>query len=254
MQKRRSLYAVALLTSVLACSTVHAQQTADTDKQQAIAALKNMSNYLRTLEHIQLTATSTTDQVMTNGQSIQTGSHTQLTAQKPNRLYAHVTTPTKDRELYFNGKTVTLYGKQTSYYATVPAPASIQSLITVLDNRYGLELPLTDLFTWGTDKSQESKITEATVVGDETIGNKTCTHYAYRQPGIDWQLWIEKGNRPLPCKLVIIGQNDDARPQHSTLYDWRNDSKTADSTYQFTPPPGSKPIELKPVDATQGKQ
>ena len=246
MSRRLAPCAAALIAALMLHGPVQAQNTDDADKQQALNALTNMGAYLRGLNQIQLTADSTTDRVLTDGQAIQFSHKIELSAQRPNHLFSRVISSQSDRELFYNGKTVTLYSKQTGYYATVPAPATIHELVDDLENRYGMELPLTDLFTWGTDKGQLAKITSAATVGDETIGGKTCTHYAYRQPGVDWQLWVAKGNQPLPCKVVITGLNDEARPQHSVTYNW---SKFGNVSYDFTPPAGSKPIALKSLKA-----
>jgi hypothetical protein len=43
----------------------------------------------------------------------------------------------------------------------------------------------------------------------------TCEHYAFRQEGLDWQIWIQ-GDYPLPRKFVIRTLTDDARPQHTS--------------------------------------
>ena len=42
-----------------------------------------------------------------------------------------------------------MYGQLVNYYATVPAPPTIAELIDKLDERYGIEMPLVDLFMWG---------------------------------------------------------------------------------------------------------
>ena len=43
-------------------------------------------------------------------------------------------------------------------------------------------------------------------VGPTEVGSITCEQYAFRQPGLDRQIWIQLGDFPLPKKLVITTQ------------------------------------------------
>jgi hypothetical protein len=42
-------------------------------------------------------------------------------------------------------------GQVVNFYATVPAPATLAQLNEDLNDRYGTELPLVDLFYWGAE-------------------------------------------------------------------------------------------------------
>jgi hypothetical protein len=93
-------------------------------------------------------------------------------------------------------------------------------LVDQIYTEYGIEVPLVDLFKWGTDESSIKKITSATDVGPSSVNGITCEHYAFRQEGIDWQIWIQLGDFPLPKKFVIRTLTDDARPQHTSTLTW----------------------------------
>ena len=54
------------------------------------------------------------------------------------------------REIIYDGKTVTLYTPAQKYYSTVEFTESIRGLIDKLEQRYGVEMPLSDLFLFGT--------------------------------------------------------------------------------------------------------
>ena len=55
-----------------------------------------------------------------------------------------------EREIIYDGKTVTLYTPAQKYYSTVEFSDTIGGLIDKLEERYGVELPLEDLFLLGT--------------------------------------------------------------------------------------------------------
>jgi hypothetical protein len=70
------------------------------------------------------------------------------------------------------------------------------------------------------------------------VGGVTCDHYAYRQPGIDWQVWIQKGDFPLPRRIVVTTTTDEARPQYTSVLSWNLAPSYNEATFSFAPPPG----------------
>jgi hypothetical protein len=82
-------------------------------------------------------------------------------------------------------------------------------------------------------------------VGSATIDGTTCQHYAFRQDDIDWQLWVQKGDYPLPRKLVITTKTDDARPQHTAVYRWDLAPSFNDAAFTFDPPKGALRVVLE---------
>jgi hypothetical protein len=128
------------------------------------------------------------------------------------------------------------------YYATVDAPPTIVELNEIARDKYGIEIPLIDLFLWGGPHATTNEITEATDVGPGDIEGVTCEHYAYRQPGLDWQVWIQLGDHPLPRKLVLSTLTDDARPQHTSVLTWNLAPSYNDAAFVFDPPEDARKI------------
>jgi hypothetical protein len=100
---------------------------------------------------------------------------------RPNHLRAEVLSDRKQRTFFYDGKTLTLYAPRVNYYASVGAPPTIAELLQVLDQKYGVEMPLADLFLWGTDKDGIADIKVATYIGPGYVGGVDCEHYAFRQ-------------------------------------------------------------------------
>jgi hypothetical protein len=236
--------------------TAQAAETNDTIDPDAIAAINRMSAYLRSLKTFQVQADTTNDDVLDDGQIVQNISKVNVLAAQPNRLRVEVTSDEKHRIFFYDGKNFTVWGRIFNYYATVPAPPTIGKLIEVADEKYDIELPLIDLFKWGNDADDVKKIKAAVDIGPSTIEGVTCEHYAFHQEGIDWQIWIQLGEFPLPRKLVIRTLTDDARPQHSDTLTWNLAPSFNDDAFVFDPPPDAKRIVLaeENTDATDKKQ
>ncbi|MDN0085214.1 DUF2092 domain-containing protein [Crenobacter sp. SG2305] len=220
--------------------------TAETIEPDALAALKRMGDYLRSLKSFSIQAWSATDLVLDNGQKIQSDSSLRLSAIRPNKLYFNSTSALRSRELFYDGKTLSVYTIGSPYYARVTAPSTIDALLDAAAKNYGIEFPLTDLFYWGTDKDNESKLTGALRVGPEMINGRGCQLYAFRQENVDWQVCMTEGHEILPIKLVVTTTNDPMQPQHVTYLKWNVHPKLATSAFEFHPPKGAKHVELAP--------
>jgi hypothetical protein len=166
---------------------------------------------------------------------------------RPNRLRALMRSARSQRELIYDGKTVTLFTPAQKYYSTVEFVGTIGELINRLEERFGVELPLSDLFLWGTPAAPLDKIESAMNAGQDFIGHDLCDQYAFRQGTIDWQVWITTGSKPLPRKIVITNRADEARPQSVSLIDWNLKPTFKDSVFMFTPPKGATKIEIVPL-------
>jgi hypothetical protein len=154
-----------------------------------------------------------------------------------------------ERELIYDGKTATLYTPAQKVYSKVDFADTLGGLIKRLEERFGVQVPLSDLFVWGTPDAQLDKIESAMNAGQDFIGKDLCDQYAFRQGKVDWQIWITTGSKPLPRKIVVTNRADEARPQSVTLLSWNLKPSFTDSTFKFTPPKGVAAIEIVPLKA-----
>ena len=218
----------------------------------AMAALQSMGTYLRTLKSFQVESASTDEEVLDDGQKIQYSGTTNILAQMPGSLRAEVANDRHDRMYLYDGTSFTLFAKRLNFYATVPAPPTIKQLVDALDENYGFSVPLEDLFRWGSPGWSTDQITSATDVGPSVVADTTCEHYAFRQDDIDWQIWIQKGEFPLPRKLVITTKTDEARPQHTAVFTWNLAPSFNDATFVFDPPADAGRVVLAKAATAAG--
>jgi hypothetical protein len=220
----------------------------------AMKALDQMGTYLRTLKSFQVIADVSTDDVLDDGQTIQFSSKVNLLAARPNSMRIEVNDDAGHRFFFFDGKNFTIFGQVVNFYATVPAPPTIAQLAGDLYDKYGIELPLIDLFEWGTKDATIKKIKAAEDIGPSAVDGVTCEQYAFRQEGIDWQIWIQLGEFPLPRKLVIRTLTDDAKPQHSETLDWNLAPSFSDNAFTFDPPADAHRITIAEIKAQSTQQ
>lgn len=249
---RRLLLAGTILAGLLASSQSIAQgasapATPDRDPE-AMAALDKMGAALRKLSTAEVRADITSEEVLASGQKLQFGGTATMTVVRPNKLRATIHTSRHDREIYYNGSNLTLYSPSLGYYASFKTPGTIRETIALAGDRYDIQIPLFELADWGADQSLAAKVQTAFRVGSDAVNGKICTHYAVRQPGVDWQIWLNEAGDSLPCKLVITNRLDPAMPQYSSTYTWLQPRRVAPADFNFTPPKGAHEIAIATVE------
>ncbi|WP_238389798.1 DUF2092 domain-containing protein [Pseudoxanthomonas koreensis] len=221
----------------------------------AVAALEKMGRALRGLGQFEVVSDASIELVLENGQKIEIDQDIRYRARTPDRLRVDMSNDSYDRQVFFDGRQLTVWAPQLNYYATVDTEArTLGQLVTNAASRYGLALPLTDLFLWGTEAAPLAAITTAFRVGDGIVDGDRVEHWAFRQEGADWQVWISKDSS-LPRKLVIVGQDDPALPEFSAVLHWDTKTPITDATFAFAPPADANRIRLVPVHAAlEGKE
>jgi hypothetical protein len=212
---------------------------------RAIERVKAMATHLRSLRTFTVQADVTTDLVLDSGQKIEMGQAVEIAVRMPNRLAVATSGPVRNRKIFYDGKVVTVYAERLGYYGTFPAPDTIAATLEVAARKYGIEVPLADLFLFGTEKSNLGAITEALYTGPQRVGGVLCDNFAFRQPDVDWQVCIERGKNALPRKLVVTSTDIGERPQRRSVLSWKPGVAPADAAFSFRPPKEAKRIAVK---------
>ena len=211
----------------------------------AIAAIKEMSDYLMKAQTLAITSEGSLDAVTNDGQRIQMDGVANYKVRRPGFVIDY-TSNIKNRRFIYDGKTFTVYSPTLGFYASVPAPGTNKEVLETIYNKFGISLPLEDLFRWG-DGSQNERIQElksAYEVGTATIDGVQTDHFAFREPNIDWEVWIQQGDQPLPKKLVIVDRTDPARPTFIARLKWVINPTFTDADFAFVPDANAKRIQL----------
>ena len=253
----RRILVLGLLAMALASPGAYAQAApagaatpaANAIDPASIQALKDMGAHLQSLKRFHVSTDVTGENVLADGQKLQHSATAEIDVVRPNMIRARMQSARSQREIVYDGKTVTLFTPAQKYYSTVEFTGTIGELIAKLEDRYSVQMPLSDLFVFGTPAADFNKIESAMNAGQDFIDDDLCDHYAFRQGKIDWQIWITTGSKPLPRKVVITNRADEARPQSVSLIDWNLKPTFKDSVFKFTPPKGATKIEIVPRTA-----
>ena len=216
----------------------------------AAAALDRMGAYLRSLKAFDVHVETASDVILNSGQRIQTERTVDYAVETPNRLAARIEGPRGVVNLTYDGAAFTVAGED-GYYAQAPLTGSISTLLGKAYTAYGIDFPLQDLFRWGDPSAVTPRPSEGFRVGSAKVGGVATDHYAFRQPGVDFQVWIDQGDKPLPRKMVITSLTDPAQPQYVAVMSWNLAPRHADGQFTFKPAPGAKKIRFRDEPAAK---
>jgi hypothetical protein len=222
------------------------QQTPIDAKADAI--LKRMGETLGKAKRVTFDSHAIADQLMPDGQKLQFAKNQKVRLQRPDKLSVDVTGDVEDLQFRYDGKRVTLYNPRTKSWGSVDMPASIDDTLDTLADKYAMAIPLADLVFADPYKCLSERVRSSQYLGEGWVFDAKCDHLAFRQSAIDWQIWIEQGDKPVPRKIVITFKESPGHPQYTAfLSNWNLSADVPESAFAFTPPAGAKQVEFAPT-------
>ncbi|MEE8514755.1 MAG: DUF2092 domain-containing protein [Gammaproteobacteria bacterium] len=215
--------------------------------------MRRMTDYLGSLKQFSLQTQVTLEDLLDSGHRIDFDISASVIVSRPNKLRAERRGDVIDQIFYYDGKTLTLYNPSDKVYARVPAPGTIEEVLNFAHDSLGLGIPAADLVYQDAFPLLMQDVTFAMVVGKTFIGGVRCDHLLFSRPGVDFQVWVADGGRPLPYKYVVTDRGSAARISITTVMsDWKVAPGVADAQFKFVAPKGAKPITFLPLYTTSG--
>jgi hypothetical protein len=246
MQKRIlavGLAAVAVLGS--AALAGGAQQEAPNIEPKADQCLKAMSSYLAGLKTYSFQVEEFIDEVQDDSQKLQLSNQRHLSVSRPGKMFSESEGDTANSLFYYDGKTVTVFDRGQKTYATVKVPGTIDAMLDDLHERFDTHQTLADFLFADPYQVFTEHVQSGTYVGLHYVGKVKCHHLAFRQKLLDWQIWIDAGDQPLPRKLLITFKRQTGEPQYTALiHRWDANPKLSDDLFQFQPPEGVRKVDF----------
>lgn len=221
---------------------------ATADEAFAKQRLKAMSDYLSQQKAIALDYDATLELVTADEQKIGLASSGNIALNRPDKIRATRANGFTDVELVFDGKTLSVLGKNANVFLQKEIPGTIDSLIDELRDKYQIPLPAADLLTSDPAKPLMDGVTDIKDLGSGFIGGRECDHFAFRAPEVDWQIWIAQGEQPYPCRYTITSKTVAAAPQYTIdVRSWRTGAEAGSGNFAFTAPAGATQLTIEKV-------
>ncbi|MBD9624905.1 DUF2092 domain-containing protein [Ensifer sp. ENS06] len=208
--------------------------------------LKAMSDYLASQKAISFTYDSNLEVVTREHQKLLLASSGKIDLGRPDKLRAKRFGGFANVEMVFDGKTVTLFGKDTNLYTQLEVPGTVEHLVDEMREKLRKPVPGADLLLPDAYDKLLEGVTDVKDLGSGVIGGVECDHLAFRAKDVDWQIWIEQGDTPRPCRYVITASQVDQAPQYSIqISDWKTGVDVEAQDYSFANTTGAKRVDMK---------
>jgi len=223
----------------------HSRAQSAAVEPRADQLLRKMSDYLGGLQQFTVQTENTLDVVLRSGEKIQFNSPAELSIRRPNKLRAHREGDIVNQEIYYDGKTLTLYNPDNKYYATVDAPPTIDAMIDFARAALDVFAPGGDLIYKNPYDILTEDVISVFYVGMSVVGGIKCHHLAFRDNEVDWQIWIEEGDKPLPKKFIVTTKWMTGAPQFTvTIRSWNLSPNLTEDMFTFVAPKDAQQIDF----------
>jgi hypothetical protein len=222
-------------------------------RDEALALLKRSSDFLAKQKQFRSRAVIGFEVLQPTGQMLEFGGERTVTLRRPDRLrFEGRNRDGEDRIVLFDGTSIAMVFPSEKAYAAVERPGDLDQALDYMIDELNAPLAMADLFYTDLYTNVGHKIEFGLVVGDSLIGERLCDHLAFSSEDLGVQMWIEKGERPLPARIVFTYKLEEGKPRFwAQLLEWELDPETPDSLFAVVPPEGAERLPVRVVDAAQ---
>jgi len=271
-------FVLQVLISVLALQTsVRAQEinpdyeadsavTRSTDGLQQVAArvelsrevsniLTRMTDFISSASAYTIVANMANEVLQKDGQTLEFG--TKITASLRRPSQANVRFDNRDGDsvtIVLDGDTISVFSiiENTHVYDTTRQPGDIDASFVFLAEHLGTPDQLNYFFSIDLTESMKRMVKSGYYVGKAMIAGILCDNLALRNEDADVQMWVEKGDKPVPRRMIVTYKNLEGHPQFRAQFEeWNFSPNFSETVFSYSPPADADRISFfqdTPVD------
>ena len=245
--KSLSFLILALTLMAIPVRAQTAGQDPDIDPK-AMAINKKMADFLSKTPRFSVTVDIGYDAVQEDGEKIEYGSVRNITIVRPNKARFDITERDGDKNGFiFDGNQIFAFSGGSNVYATAQKTGTIDEAFDYFTDQLDMTLPPSQLLHNDLSTELSELVTSLRYVDEQTIAGVPCDHLAGTTEETDFQIWIAKGDKPLPQRYIITYKEWEGEPQFRGQFsNWNFSPQVSDSFFAFTPAKGMEKIPFVP--------
>ena len=224
---------------------------AQTPGESADALLREMSDYLSSVDNltfdadVDVEAVSHGGQTGLSGQKVQFNSSGSIALTRPGKIRAQRNGGYMDVEIVSDGSTLTYYNRKSNSFAQTQAPATLDALFVEVRTNTGIEFTGADLLFSDVYSQLADQVLVGAYMGPAVIDGTDVYHLAFRALDVDWQIWIEAGDKPIPRKYVVTSKWITGAPQFTLrISNWNDSPELTAEAFAFQPTDGAEKVDI----------
>lgn len=238
-QSVRTLTGCALMiTAITSCSSLRSGAVIQPEADQA---LRSMSQTIGSAQTFTFTAKKQADAELAEAADFRQSATVEVHVRRPNMVRVHSTSPQGDRDLYYNGKSVTVIDHANLSYKVDRAPSTIDKFVAAYTHEWAAYPPLADLITSAPYDQIAQANGKISMLADEVVDGEPCVHVFCDGAVEDWDVWISK-NDQLPRQFdVVYGGLQGSPMTEGTISGWTLNAAVDDAMFVPEIPDGYQP-------------
>jgi hypothetical protein len=215
--------------------------------KDALERLVASAEFLAGVPSYRFEADLSFDVLQSNGQKLEFGETRTATIRRPDRLRVDVKRRGGEQlSLYFDGKHLSVDLPEHDAFVRVEKPGNVDAMLDYASTELQMPIPLEQFLSSNFAADSVERIETGYFVDVELIGGRWCEHFAYRMYHVDFELWVEEGDRPIPCRLVISYKREAGHPEFVAQFrGWDLAPETPDSLFVFAPSDSAEHLAIQ---------
>lgn len=214
--------------------------------------LRKTTDYLQGLNRFKFEVDIAYDDALVEDELVQKHRHLAVAVARPNRVHGTSIADETDVSHWYDGKQLTYLDRRNGVYSIVDMPGTIDTLLDTLADKY-VVVPIAEFLSTDAHRWLMGSVTDAAYVSETTLAGEKVHHLAFRQPTLDWQLWISADGAPLPRQLVIRYKAIPGNPQYcATFVRWDTSANLSDADFMAQIPPDAAQVAFEPKQSAVG--
>ena len=219
-----------------------------TDSAEAKKILKAMSDFMAAQKSLSADFDTVLEVVTPTDQKLGLASSGTVTLVRPDKIRVARTGGFADFEILYDGKALTLLGKNANLYTQAAAPGTVDQLIDALRDKFKRPLPGADLLLTNSYDELMQDVYDSKDLGSGVVNGVECDTLAFRKKDVDFQIWVAQGEHPYPCRYVVTSSQAKGDPQYTIQFrDWKFGNDVAANDFAFKNTSKAKQVELADV-------
>ena len=246
MPRKLMLCLCTVISAGLFQPVMAADPSAEAIESEAMDILKSATDHLAKAGRFSMVLAYSYDTVQPSGQKIEFGGSRKALISRP--AGARIEFSRRDGlqgTLLYDGKTATLYNEELKVYTQIQREGTIGQMMDFLADEIDIPIPARDFLSEDARTILAGSLLSARYLGESIIDGAACDHVALQTPDVDYQVWVMRGEMPLPKRLVIDYKNEPGQPQfRGHFVSWDMAPSVAASDFAFKPEEGMERIPL----------
>ncbi len=218
--------------------------------------LKAASDALTKAQTFSVDVSEMRERVRRNGEKVEERIDRQIVVRRPDRLWFETKKADGGHTGWYDGKTMTIVAPGDRIFARVNMPPTLDETLDRLTSRFDVPLPAADLLYSTPYESFSQQEAKGGWVRRVDVEGRACDELTYKHPQVDFTIWLDAADPPLPCRLDITYTQRRSAPKASVVFrNWNLAAMIPESQFTAVVPAGFEQIPIvERIPADQVKE